>query len=181
MDSSTKITPEEAPTHDLHGEPLQITEDGKIDLMAYTADVLSVMVHDVVLPSKLRRLLMLSALKVKIFDGDQIDSHKLLAEGTIPIATLESFATKEVDVQVNGAVLKLRLKWESQLLIRKYAGTSLLSTTTGLAFDVVGFRVGAGGKVLTGGSRLIGGSLGAMIVDLVNWVPIVGNHPSLVR
>ncbi|KAI8971981.1 hypothetical protein BDF20DRAFT_713293 [Mycotypha africana] len=339
MDSSTKITPDEAPTHDLHGEPIQITEDGKINLMAYTAGVLSVMVHDIVLPSKVKavvdvmldsndaqftttpvkgkilqynesgdafvRELDLSrlivsvreaedkgkrfgfwtspvqdivkniqkqsttakgkseveeyrllecvegkirlsfryipvvhfrldpqdslenqgsltvqlisasglksvdrngksdpyckfslngervyktqvykktlspvfrdevftvpvssrtsaALKVKIYDWDQIGSHELLAEGTIPIATLESFATKEIDVQLNGAVLKLRLKWEPQLLIRKYDGTSLLNTTTGLAFDVVGFGVGAGGKVLTGGSRLVGGSLSAI-------------------
>mgnify|MGYP001415066014 CR=1 FL=1 len=101
---------------------------------------------------------------VKIYDWDQIGANTLLAEGPIPIADLESFAMREVDVPLRGGSIKLRLKWEPQLLARKREGTSLLGSTTriltggtGLAGDVVGYGVGAGGKVLTGGTRMVGG------------------------
>ncbi|CAO0794357.1 unnamed protein product [Mucor circinelloides] len=104
---------------------------------------------------------------VKIYDWDQIGSDTLLAEGPIPIADLESFAVQEVDVPLRGGSIKLRLKWEPQLLARKREGTSLLGSTTriltggtGLAGDVVGYGVGAGGKVLTGGTRMVGGAIG---------------------
>lgn len=104
---------------------------------------------------------------VKIYDWDQIGSNTLLAEGPIPIANLESFAVQEVDVPLRGGSIKLRLKWEPQLLARKREGTSLLGSTTriltggtGLAGDVVGYGVGAGGKVLTGGTRMVGGAIG---------------------
>lgn len=104
---------------------------------------------------------------VKIYDWDQIGANTLLAEGPIPIADLESFAMREVDVPLRGGSIKLRLKWEPQLLARKREGTSLLGSTTriltggtGLAGDVVGYGVGAGGKVLTGGTRMVGGAIG---------------------
>lgn len=104
---------------------------------------------------------------VKIFDWDQIGTDTLLAEGTIPIADLESFAAKEIDAPLRGGSIKLRLKWEPQLLARKREGTSLLGSTTriitggtGLAGDVVGYGVGAGGKALTGGTRMVGGAIG---------------------
>ncbi|KAI8644638.1 C2 domain-containing protein [Parasitella parasitica] len=104
---------------------------------------------------------------VKIFDWDQIGSDTLLAEGSIPIADLESFAAKEIDAPLSGGNIKLRMKWEPQLLARKREGTSLLGSTTriitggtGLAGDVVGYGVGAGGKVITGGTRMVGGAIG---------------------
>jgi Ca2+-dependent lipid-binding protein len=107
--------------------------------------------------------------EVKIFDWDQLGSNTLLAEGPIPIANLESFAAKEFDVPLRGGQLKLRLKWEPQLLARQRAGTSLLGSTTqilssgtGLAGDVVGMGVGAGGKVLTGGTKVVTGGIGAI-------------------
>ncbi|CAO3625901.1 unnamed protein product [Mucor hiemalis] len=104
--------------------------------------------------------------EVKIYDWDQFGSNELLAEGTIPIADLESFAAKEVDVPLRGGKILLRLKWEPQLLARKREGTSLLGSTTriltGGAGDVVGLGVGAGGKVITGGTKVVGG--GAKIV-----------------
>jgi Ca2+-dependent lipid-binding protein len=108
-------------------------------------------------------------LEVKIFDWDQLGSNTLLAEGPIPIAGLESFAAQELDVPLHGGQLKLRMKWEPQLLARKRAGTSLLGSTTqifasgtGLAGDVVGMGVGAGGKVLTGGTKVVTGGIGAI-------------------
>lgn len=104
---------------------------------------------------------------VKIYDWDQIGANTLLAEGTIPIADLESFAAQEIDAPLHGGNIKLRLKWEPQLLARKREGTSLFGSTTriitgnsGLAGDVVGYGVGAGGKVLTGGTRMVGGAIG---------------------
>lgn len=108
-----------------------------------------------------------AVLDVKIYDWDQLGTNTLLAEGPIPIANLESFAVQEVDVPLRGGSIKLRLKWEPQLLARKREGTSLLGSTTriltgstGLAGDVVGYGVGAGGKVLTGGTRMVGGAIG---------------------
>ena len=101
---------------------------------------------------------------VKIFDWDQIGSNELLAEGDIPIADLESFAAKEVQVPLKGGQITLRLKWEPQLLARVRQGTSLLGSTTriltgtgGLAGDVVGMGFGAGGKVIHGGTKVVGG------------------------
>ncbi|KAI8976019.1 C2 domain-containing protein [Pilobolus umbonatus] len=98
-------------------------------------------------------------LYVKVFDWDQIGSHRLIAEGPIDIEHLESFLTKEQNIQLSQGVLNLRLKWEPQLLARKREGTSLLGSTTriltggtGLAGEVVG----AGGKVLDGGTRIVG-------------------------
>lgn len=108
-------------------------------------------------------------LEVKIYDWDQLGSHTLLAEGSIPIANLESFAAQTVEVPLRGGQLKLNMKWEPQLLARKRAGTSLLGSTTqifatgtGLAGDVVGMGVGAGGKVLTGGTKVVTGGIGAI-------------------
>ncbi|CEP18365.1 hypothetical protein [Parasitella parasitica] len=105
--------------------------------------------------------------EVKIYDWDQIGSDTLLAEGVIPIADLESFAAQETDAPLRGGNIKLRMKWEPQLLARRREGTSLLGSTTriisggtGLAGDVVGYGVGAGGKVLTGGTRMVGGAIG---------------------
>lgn len=104
---------------------------------------------------------------VKIFDWDQFGENELLAEGTIPIADLESFTAREIDVPLRGGNILLRLKWEPQLLARKREGTSLLGSTTrilsggtGLAGDMVGLGVGAGGKVITGGSRAVTGAVG---------------------
>jgi hypothetical protein len=100
---------------------------------------------------------------VKIFDWDQVGSNELLAEGSIPIANLESFVGNEVNVPLRGGNILLRLKWEPQLLARKRQGTILGSTTrifTGgsdLAGNVVGMGVGAGGKVISGGGKVIGG------------------------
>lgn len=99
--------------------------------------------------------------EVKIYDWDQFGSNELLAEGTIPIADLESFAAKEVEVPLRGGKILLRLKWEPQLLARKREGTSLLGSTTriltGVPGDVVGLGVGAGGKVISGGTKVVGG------------------------
>lgn len=104
---------------------------------------------------------------VKIFDWDQFGENELLAEGPIPIADLESFAAREINVPLRGGNILLRLKWEPQLLARKREGTSLLGSTTriltggtGLAGDMVGLGVGAGGKVITGGGKVVTGAVG---------------------
>ncbi|RCI05087.1 hypothetical protein CU098_011999 [Rhizopus stolonifer] len=102
--------------------------------------------------------------EVKIFDWDQIGQNELLAQGPIPIVSLESFTAQELEVPLEGGLIRLRLKWEPQLLARKREGTSLLgsttkllSTGTGLAGDVVGLGAGAGNKMIYGGTKVIGG------------------------
>lgn len=45
---------EEHPANDLHGEPIIYTEDKHINLLAYQSGVLSVKIHEVVLPTKAR-------------------------------------------------------------------------------------------------------------------------------
>lgn len=40
------------PTKDLHGEPIKYTDDKKIDLLSYESGVLTVKIHEVVLPQK---------------------------------------------------------------------------------------------------------------------------------
>ncbi|KAI8973424.1 C2 domain-containing protein [Mycotypha africana] len=103
---------------------------------------------------------------VKIYDWDQIGSHTLLAEGRIPIADLPSFEAKEVVASLNGGQLKLRLKWEPQLLARKRVGTSLLSATS----DVVG----VGGKALTGSTKLVGGAIGGGVGAIGGGIGAIG-------
>ncbi|KAI8338841.1 C2 domain-containing protein [Blakeslea trispora] len=101
-----------------------------------------------------------AVLEVRIYDWDQIGHNELLAEGPVPIADLESFAAQEMDVALRGGSIRLRLKWEPQLLARRREGTSLLGSTTKLfssGTGMAGDMVGAGGKVISGGTKIVGG------------------------
>lgn len=50
--TTVAAAPTGPPEKDLHGEVIPYTENGKINLLAYSAGVLSVKIHDVVLPDK---------------------------------------------------------------------------------------------------------------------------------
>lgn len=99
-------------------------------------------------------------LDVKIYDWDQIGSNELLAEGTIPIADLNSFDAHEVDVALRGGSIKLRLKWEPDILARPRAGTTLIGSTMGLVSGGTNLAFNTGGKVLYGGTRVVGDAIG---------------------
>ncbi|OBZ83487.1 Uncharacterized protein PYUK71.03c, partial [Choanephora cucurbitarum] len=98
--------------------------------------------------------------EVKIYDWDQIGQNELLAQGHIPIADLDSFTAQDMDVVLQGGYIRLRLKWEPQLLARRREGTSILGSTTRLfssGTGMAGEMVGAGGKVISGGTKIVGG------------------------
>lgn len=99
-------------------------------------------------------------LDVKIYDWDQIGSNTLLAEGSIPIADLESFAAKEVEVPLEGGIIHLRLKWEPEILARPRAGTTLIGSTMGFVSGGTNLAFNTGGKVLHGGTRVVGDVIG---------------------
>lgn len=113
-----------------------------------------------------------AVLDVKIYDWDQLGSNELLTEGPIPIADLESYTVKEVEVPLqSGSSIRLKLKWEPQILARKRSGTTLIGSTvslvsggTNLALNtgtrVVGGAVGGGTKIVGGGTKIVGGAIG---------------------
>lgn len=118
---------------------------------------------------------------VKIYDWDQFGTNELLAEGAIPIADLESFAAKEIQVPLRGGNILLRLKWEPQLLARKREGTSLLGSTTriftggaGMAGDVGGKAIHGGTKVVGGGAKMVGGAIGGGIGAIGGGIGAIG-------